>query len=272
MEDDEYAAAMLAILANSNPTGIDPDDPYGQADDGIDRYDGFGRDVWVESVQVTDGNHGAELDIGFGLDLPEEMAADGMPSRGSVRVPVDREWRELSGYQEPKAYAPAVARKVEWAAHRMVERHRSRVRGIAPAIPSSPGTHWPRLLAALSQHGSPVEVAPGRIELGLSTGVVTFLVSPDEWEQVVAVHAGNDIEMYLDELLIPREEDELFVVYYEGDLARSTRAQLPPVRGQALARRLAEHRAAHPDATYGWFAYAPQRPDPSSGPDDEPPM
>ena len=265
VDDEEYAAAMLAILANPSPTGIDPDDPYGQADDGIDRNDGFGRDVWVESVQLTHGDHGAELDVGFRLDLPEELAVDGMPSRGSVRVPVDQEWRELSGYQEPRSYAPAVARKVEWAAHGMVERHRSRMRaGPTPTpTPAEQGTLWPRLLAGLSEHGNPVEVAPGRVELGSSTGAITFLVSPDAWEQVVAVHAGNDIELYLDELLAPRQEDEVFVVFYEGDLARSTRANLPPVRGQAQARRLAEHRAANPGATYGWSANTP--PDPTGG-------
>jgi hypothetical protein len=49
MEDDAYARELWAILTNPTPTGIEPDDPYGQADDGIDRYNGFGRDVWVES-------------------------------------------------------------------------------------------------------------------------------------------------------------------------------------------------------------------------------
>ncbi len=257
MDDEEYAAAMLATLADPNPTGIDPEDPYGRADDGIDRYDGFGRGVWVESVQLTRGDHGAELEVGFALDLPEDLAAEGMPSRGSVRVPVDQEWRELSGYQEPGSYAPAVATRVEWAAHAMVERHRSRMRSAPSPVPAERGTHWPRLLAGLAEHGNPVEVGPGRIELGVSTGAVTFLVTPDEWEQVVALHAGNDIELYLDELLVPRQEDEVFVVFYDGDLARSTRATLPPVRGRALARRLAEQRAEHPGATYGWFATTP---------------
>ena len=45
MSDEEYVATLLAILTNPAPTGIDPADPYGSADDGIDRYGGFGRDV-----------------------------------------------------------------------------------------------------------------------------------------------------------------------------------------------------------------------------------
>ena len=55
MEDAAFAAGLLAILTNPHPAGIDPDDPYGQSEDGIDRYDGFGRDVWVESLEVADG-------------------------------------------------------------------------------------------------------------------------------------------------------------------------------------------------------------------------
>jgi hypothetical protein len=270
MDDEAYAAAMLAILANPNPAGIDPDDPYGRADDGIDRFDGFGRDVWVASVALTHGDHGAELDVAFALAVPDDLAAEGMPSRGSVRVPVEVEWRELSGYREPSAYAPAVARKVESAAGRLVQRHRSRLSGIAPTVPARPGTHWPAFRTELTAHGSPVEVAPGRIELRSFAGALTILVTPEQWEHVVATHAGNDVDIYLAELLEPRQDDEHFVVFYDGDLTRSTREKLPPVRGHALSRKLAEFRAAHPNAEFGWAAHAPQRPGTNSGSVDEP--
>jgi len=34
-----------------------------QADDGIDRWNGFGREVWVESLEVVDGAYGPELEV-----------------------------------------------------------------------------------------------------------------------------------------------------------------------------------------------------------------
>jgi hypothetical protein len=56
VQDVAYARRLFAILTNPHPTGVDPDDPYGQADDGIDRYDGFGRDVWVKSLEVAEAS------------------------------------------------------------------------------------------------------------------------------------------------------------------------------------------------------------------------
>ena len=54
MSEEEYVATLLAILTNPAPSGIDPADPYRRADDGIDRYDGFGRDVRVIDLGVVD--------------------------------------------------------------------------------------------------------------------------------------------------------------------------------------------------------------------------
>ena len=70
MVDEEYLATLLDILTNPAPTGIDPADPYGQADDGINRYNGFGRDVTVTGLRVVDGPHGEELEVTFALALP----------------------------------------------------------------------------------------------------------------------------------------------------------------------------------------------------------
>ncbi len=261
MDDAAYAAALLAILANPEPSGIDPADPYGQADDGIDRYNGFGREVQVESVELSQGEHGAELDVRFVLNLPEALAEEGVPRRGSVRVPVDREWRELSGYQNPGAHAPAVARKVESAAGRMIERHRSRARGTPPIVPAAPGTHWQALLDELAAQGtSTVVAAPGRIEMRGTSDAVSILVTPEQWEYVVATRAGADIDIYLVEVLAARQADEQFVVFYDGDLRRSIREKLPPVRGQALARKLAERRAANPTAEFRIVAHSRQPP------------
>ncbi len=71
--------------------------------------------------------------------------------------------------------------------------------------------------------------------------------------------------MFFGDLLGPRQEDETFVVFYDGDLARSTREKLPPVRGRAFESKIAHARAKHPDAEFGWYAYRPDRTEDSSG-------
>ena len=79
------------------------------------------------------------------------------------------------------------------------------------------------------------EVAHGRIELQDSGGkVVTVLVILDQWERVLAGPAWDDVGLYLHELLGPRQEDEEFLVFYNGSLARSTREKLPPRPGPGL--------------------------------------
>lgn len=98
MEDERYARELFAILTNPHPAGIDPEDPYGLPEDGIDRYSCFGRDVWVQSVKVADGQYGAELAVEFGLALPSDPDVLKVPPRGGVRLPFDAQWRELSGY------------------------------------------------------------------------------------------------------------------------------------------------------------------------------
>ena len=261
MEDEAYARRLFAILTNPHPTGVDPADPYGQADDRIDRYDGFGRDVWVESVAVAKGEHGSELLITFGLAVSSDPELLGVQQRGALRLAFDAEWRELSGYDDPAAYAPVVASEVWWAASRQVERHR---RGPADlregderrlAMPR-PEAQWQIFRAALRDLGAVREVAPGRIEVhGPEGAVVTVVVTPGQWEQVLADHVGGDVDLYFADLLGPRQDDETFLVFYNGDLFRSTREKLPPVRGRALEREIAEVQAEHGVAQLVWHAY-----------------
>lgn len=224
MKDEEYVRELRAILTNPRPTGIDH---------------GFGRDSWVESVGITRGAHGLELEVTFGVAVPPGQAA---PSRGVARVPFDRYWRRLNGYETPAAYAPEVARKVHSAAYRQLSSPERTVERL-------PGrqAQWRLLLDALAEQGSMREPGPGRVEVTMAAGdTVTVVVSPDEWEQVLAEHLSYGVGLFLAELIGPRDEDERFVVCYDGELVRSTREDLPPVRGRAHERLLAEY----PDGLY----------------------
>jgi hypothetical protein len=252
VNDEAYARELQAILTNQHPRGIDPNDPYGQAADGIDRYDGFGRDVWVESLKVVQGEYGAELEVNFGLAVPEDSAVSAMSSQGSVRVPFDREWRRLSGYEDPAGYAPEVARRVVAAARGLFVRAlagddwwpaRQRVRENLP----DRREQWRLLLAALAAVGSVTEPSPGRIVIHVGSAQehedgddVTLLLSPDQWEEVLVDMAGEDVDMW--ELFGSRPDDEIYLVFYDGELVGSTREELPPVRSKAvadMARKLA---------------------------------
>ena len=263
--DEAFVARLLAILTNPEPTGIAPDDPYGRADDGIDRSNGFGREIWVESLEVVDGEFGPELAVTVGLAVPAEET-ERIPRRAVARVPFERGWRRLSGFKSPADYAPYVAREAESAAASHVERHGAAASASAADEPArgrlpARDVQWSLLLAALAvEGGPPVELSTGRIQVRLADGddhadadspVVTVIVTPDQWEHVLAAHGWRHVEMYVAELLGPRDPDEHFLVFYRGDLVRSIREELPPVRGTARARRLGAVRPG------GWFAVAP---------------
>jgi hypothetical protein len=270
VDDEEYARALLAILTNPTPEGIDPNDPYGQAADGIDRYDGFGREVVVTSVRPVGGEHGTEFAVGFEL-----VGAPTPVPPGEHRVLGDAGWRELSGYADPAAHAPRVAHAVMSSAHTHYQTHRDPAaaegraawrRRTRAALPSR-AQQWRLLLDALGEEeGVPVTVAPGRIEVRAAGAEperppeLTLLVTPDQWEDVLVDHVGADLDvsLYVAEMLSGRDEDEDFVVFYRGDLARSIREELPPVRGRAFERRIARIREEHPGVTFAWAAFTPE--------------
>ena len=124
MDDDEYVARLLAILTNPEPPDIDPSDPYRQSSDGIDRDDGFGSELRVESLARIDGPYGEELEVRYVLEVPAGETR--VPARAETRVPFDAEWRRSSGYDNPAAYAPVVARRASNAGREHVVRHRDR--------------------------------------------------------------------------------------------------------------------------------------------------
>lgn len=156
-----------------------------------------------------------------------------------------------------------MAREVWFAAGRQLERRGSglsaRREDDERRLPiSSSDAHWQGLLAALSDDGVVREVAPGRVEVHGPEGVVlTVVVAPGQWEQVLADHVDGDVELYVADLLGPRQDDETFLVCYRGDLVRSTREKLPPVRSRALEREIAGARAARGVEHLGWSASSP---------------
>lgn len=86
---------------------------------------------------------------------------------------------------------------------------------------------------ALAEDGEVEEVGPGRLVARDDLGPpVTVVVTPEQWQQVLAERAWGDVSMYVMELLGPREDDETYVVFHRGRLHRSTREALPPVRGR----------------------------------------
>ena len=303
MSDEEYVATLLAILTNPAPSGIDSADPYRLADDGIDRYDGFGRDVQVLALRVVDGPCGDELEVSFVLRLPPgDPEWDDVPEHGSTRMPFDAEWRRLSGFGDPAAYAPQVAARVELAARQHAVQHqhggrraRARAEWRAAARAALPNREAQRhlLLQTLADEGDVVQVAHDRFDLhlrhaedgdlsagaaergglGATPEVITFVLAPNEWEEVLVDEYAGDLRLYLAETLTDPDPDERFVVFYDGSLHRSTREQLPPVRGRARERARARWRAEHPlGPGDGWFAYDPNTSDRRDSPARRPPL
>ena len=254
IEDEAYVRELLAILTNPHPTGISPDDPYRQADDGIDRYGGFGRDYWVEALRPVDDGPSAELQVSYGVAVPDDPSCRDVPDRGTMRVPFGREWRHLSRYAEPAAYAPRIAASLGPEVGRLVERNRlprrepTDLAAVRARLPTQDEV-WDELVTFLGGLGSARQVADGRLkvsiedEAGGTPDRITVLVTPEQWTNFVARH--DDWQMRLDEVLGPRKDDELFLLFMGVGFARSIREELPPVHGGIeKERRSADLRAS----------------------------
>jgi hypothetical protein len=114
------------------------------------------------------------------------------------------------------------------------------------------------MLNELAGHGDLAELAPGRLELRLSRGqLLTFVVTPEQWDQVVDMHVGDDFEMYFLELMASIDTGDAFVVVWDTDLCRSTREELPPMPSRATQERWAEYRRIHPNAKVEVHSHTP---------------
>jgi hypothetical protein len=116
-----------------------------------------------------------------------------------------------------------------------VNRH---VRAHQPAdrtVEDLPGRdeQWAILLELLGREGTTREVSPGRLEVVRwpDGRILTVVLTPDQWEQYLLRH-GVDLEPHnrFDMLLATGQRDQVFLVFWDGDLERSVREALPPVR------------------------------------------
>lgn len=262
MDDEEYARELFRILTAPPEPDLEPGH---LGDDWIDRQDGFGTEVRVTSVDVVPGPYGAQVDVGFVLEVPPGYD---VPAQGHVLLPLDEEWRVLSGLTAPEDYAPRIASRVGRAAREHVVAHTEAPR--SDYEPPARDTQRAILLHVLGQVGTVEEQGPGRFVVRREADGdhddgwdVTVVVTPEQWEHVLrrhgpVRHGGLD---HYEEVFASAPEEERFWVFWEGDLTSSTREELPPVKAprpplRELRRRIAQARAS--GAAYGWFAYDPR--------------
>lgn len=256
MDDVDYARQVYEILtAPPDPEIL----PGHLGDDWIDRSDGFGTDVKVTAITVVPGDHGNQLDIAFVLDLPDDVV---VPREGSLLLPLDAEWREVSGYTEPEDYAPHIAARLVRHIHEHVRAHQPS-RDNDRDLPARAEQHA-MLLEVLGREGEVEQQAPNRYVVRREGRIdLTVLLTADQWEQVIRRHGLRRVWLleHFDELFASTPREECFLVFWDGHATTSTREELPPAKKpfpslRETRRRLAEARASGRD--FGWFAYTPE--------------
>lgn len=256
MDDADYARQLYEIL--TAPPGEEMS-PGGLGDDGIDRADGFGSVVKVSSIVVVPGDHGSQIDVAFLLDLPDQID---VPREGSMLLPLDAEWREVSGFAEPEDYAPRIAMRLVRHIHEHIRAHEPS-RGDERDLPARAEQHA-MLLEVLGQQGAVEQQAADRYVVGNATREdLIVLLTPDQWERVIRRHGPGraDLLGYFDEFFASTPREERFLVFWAGDATTSMREKLPPVEKpfpslRETRRQLDEARAS--GQRFGWFAYPPE--------------
>lgn len=255
MEDQAYARELFAILTGPPDPSVPPG---GLQPDWIDRHSGFGTEIRVSSIDVVPGLHGVQIEVGFVLEVPEGRD---VPPEGSFLLPVDREWRELSGFAEPEDYAPRVASAVEQKAGEHVRAHSGR-RTRGSYDPPDRDAQHAMLLSVLGRYGEVEEERAGRyVVRRAGRDDIVVVLSADEWEQVLRREGPphDDFDSY-EERFASTPREERFLVFWDGHLTSSVREELPPVKRphepmHVVKQRIAEARASRKD--FGWFAYMP---------------
>lgn len=173
---------------------------------------------------------------------------------GSVVVPLDEEWRYLSGYERVDDYARLLADRIRSAAHEVLF---PPIRPTPPRESAEIASRWQWLLERLALNGEVEERDDGTIHVIRDDGgEFTAIVTPEQWARI-----AEPIDPYSDdpEDFNPLHDEEAFLVFYEDSMMWSTRAALPPVPfGAEIKRSLREARERGDDMSqYGWFAYSP---------------
>lgn len=181
------------------------------------------------------------------------------PVCGSAFVPIDSEWRYLSGWELVDDYADLLAQQICSAAREAMSAP------AGPAPPRSPeevASRWQWLLERLALNGQVVEHDDGSVRvLRGDGGEFTVLVTQEQWAGIAEpADPDSDDPQDFNQL----SDEEVFLVFYEDSLEWSIRAELPPVPfGAELKRSYREAKERGEDMSrYGWFAYGP--------PDDQP--
>lgn len=179
---------------------------------------------------------------------------------GSAFMPLDSEWRYLSGYELVDDYACALAQRIDSAARRVTSPRRRP----APASgPEEVDSRWQWLLERLALNGQVVEHDDGSIRvLRDEGGEFTVMVNPEQWVRIAKpIDPRSDDPQDFNQM----SDEEAFLVFYEDSLEWSIRKELPPVRfGGEMRRSFREAKERGEDMSrYGWFAHRPPdaRPD-----------
>jgi hypothetical protein len=257
MDDVDYARELYEILTAAPDREVPPGWLGG---DGIDREDGFGTEVRVTAIDVVPGEHGNQLDIAFVLDVPDDVH---VPREGSLLLPLDAEWREISGYAEPEDYAHRVAARVVRNVRDHVRAHEASQED-RRVVPSRVEQHA-LLMEVLGQQGQVEQQAPDRYLVRRARGRhdLTVLLTADQWELAVRRHGMTRAPLleHFDEMFASTPPEECFLVFWEGDVTTSTWERLPPAKRPF--RPLREMRiqwaaARRGDSDIGWYAHAPR--------------
>lgn len=174
---------------------------------------------------------------------------------GWVFVPLDSDWRYLSGYERVDDYAGLLASEI-WAAARAVVSPSARP--TTATGPAELAERWQWLLERLALNGQVVERDDGSLQVTRDDDVeFTVLVTPEQWARIAEpIDPDSDDPQDFNQL----SDEEAFLVFYEDSLEWSIRADLPPVPyGAEIKRSFREARERGEDMSqYGWFARHPE--------------
>ena len=186
----------------------------------------------------------------------------GSSRSGSAFVPLDSEWRYLSGYELVDDYAALLEQRISSAAREVM----STSALPAPARgPAEVASRWLWLLERLALNGRTVDGHDGTIRVVQDDGAeFTVLVTPEQWARIATpVDPHSDDPEDFNRLF----DEETFLVFFEDSMEWSIRSELPPVRfGGAIRRSFREARERGEDMSrHGWFAYRPLDDPPDAG-------